>query len=424
MIKTNFKKELSELHIDVIADKKIWKEQQNKAFKKLKQNLSLKGFRKGKVPETIARKNISEQKIITEALKETLNILVSKASKEISKDILVLDSPTYKIQKISNVDLEVSFLYPIYPEVEMPDYKKVGIKYEEQKIEPKKIVEELENLKKMKTISQKKEGNIEKGDYVTFDFEGFVDGKSFEGSKSENYKLEIGSGQFIPGFEDQMIGLKKGDKKEIKVTFPKNYHFEKLQNKLAIFNIKINEIEIKKLPKLDDEFAKSINAPNVKTIGELKNYLKEVLNKQNRQRARENFRNKIFKKLLEKTKIILPHALVQKQIQNSKEKFEETIKKQGLTMEKYFEQFKTNEEEFLNKLKKEAEENIKTSILFTEIAKKENIKLTNEDYEREYKNLALVYAQTEESVKKMVTKKQMQIPLTNDRVIDLLIKYN
>jgi trigger factor len=357
-------------------------------------------------------------------LKETLNILVSKASKEISKDILVLDSPTYKIQKISNVDLEVSFLYPIYPEVEMPDYKKVGIKYEEQKIEPKKIVEELENLKKMKTISQKKEGNIEKGDYVTFDFEGFVDGKSFEGSKSENYKLEIGSGQFIPGFEDQMIGLKKGDKKEIKVTFPKNYHFEKLQNKLAIFNIKINEIEIKKLPKLDDEFAKSINAPNVKTIGELKNYLKEVLNKQNRQRARENFRNKIFKKLLEKTKIILPHALVQKQIQNSKEKFEETIKKQGLTMEKYFEQFKTNEEEFLNKLKKEAEENIKTSILFTEIAKKENIKLTNEDYEREYKNLALVYAQTEESVKKMVTKKQMQIPLTNDRVIDLLIKYN
>lgn len=420
----NLKKDLSELHIDVIADKKEWKEEQEKAFKKLSTNLTLKGFRKGKVPINIAKKNISEEKIINEALKEMLNILVKKAAKEIKKDIMVLDSPTYKVQKISNAELEVTFLYPVYPEFEIPNYKKIDVKYVEEKLDPQKIDQEIQNIINMKTTFEKKDGNIEKGDIVLFDFEGFIDGKPFKNGKSKNYRLEIGSNQFIPGFEDQMIGLKINDKKDIKVTFPKDYHDEKTKGKEAIFKIKINDVQIKKIPQLNDKFIEDLKIPNVKTVLDFKKHVEEFLNKQNVQVSREKFKNETFKKLAQKTQITLSNTLITSEVLREKNKFEETLKKQGLSLIKYLKQTDSTIEKFINKLQKMAKEKIVISLLFAEIAKLEKIKLTDQDYENEYKKYAKIYGQSEDSIKKVVTKEQMQIPMTNDKVLNLLIKYS
>ena len=420
----DFKKELSELHIDIIADKKEWKEEQEKAFKKLSTNLTLKGFRKGKVPTNIARKNISEEKIINEALKEMLNVLVKKAAKEIKEDVMVLDNPTYKIQKISNAELEVTFLYPVYPEFQIPDYKKLDVKYVEEKLDPQKIDQEIQNIINMKTTYEKKDGKIEKGDVALFDFEGFIDGKPFENGKSKNYRLEIGSNQFIPGFEDQMLGLKINDKKDIKVTFPKDYHDEKTKGKEAIFKIKINEVQIMKIPQLNDKFIEDFNIPNVKTVNDFKKHVEEFLNKQNIQSSREKFKDKAFKKLAQKTKINLSNNLITSEVLREKNKFEDTLKKQGLSLTKYLKQTNSTIEKFVNELQERAKEKIIISILFVEIAKLEKIKLIDQDYENEYKKYAKIYGQSEESIKKVVTKEQIQIPMTNDKVIDLLIKYS
>lgn len=420
----NLKKDLSELHIDVVADKKEWKEEQEKAFKKLNASLTLKGFRKGKVPSNIARKNISEQDIINKALKEMLNILVKRAAKEIKKDIMVLDSPSYKVQKISNVELEVTFLYPVYPEFQIPNYKNLDVKYVEEKLDVQRVDQEIKNIINMKTTFEKKEGEIKKGDIALFDFEGFINGKPFENGKSKNYKLEIGSNQFIPGFENQMIGLKKDDKKEIKIIFPKDYHDEKTKGKEAIFKIKINEVQIKKIPTLDDKLVQDFKIPNIKTVQDFKNHIQEFLIKQSIQNSREKFRNEIFKKLAKKTKINLPNSLVTNEVLKEKNKFEETLKKQGLTLNKYLKQTNSSAKKFVSELQKIAKEKIITSILFAEIAKLEKIKLVDQDYENEYKKYAKIYGQTEESIKKMVTKEQIQIPMTNDKVLDLLISYN
>ena len=420
----NLKKDSGELQIDVVANRKTWKEEQEKAFKKLSASLSLKGFRKGKVPVDMARKNISEQNILNEAIKEMLNILVKKASKEIPKDTMVLDSPSYKIQKISNVELEVTFLYPIYPEFTIGDYKKLDVKYVEEKVEAQNVDDEVKNLVNMKTTYEKKDGVIKKGDFALFDFEGFIDKKPFEKGKAKNHRLEIGSNQFIPGFEEQMIGLKADDEKKIKVIFPKDYQDEKMQNKEAIFKIKINEVQIKKVPQLSDKFIQELKIPNVNSVEDFKNYVKSFLIRQNTQKAREKFRTEAFKQLSKKTKINLSNSLVTNEILKQKKQFEENLKKQGLTLAKYLKQTNSTAEKFVNQLGESAKQNLINSILFAEIAKLEKIKLTDQDYENEYKKYAQIYNQSEESIKKAVSKEQIQIPMTNDRVLDLLIKYN
>ena len=353
-----------------------------------------------------------------------LDELVKEASNNIADDIMILDSPTYKVEKISDVELEVTFIYPVYPEIKLTNYKNLEIKYKETKFNDKAVDNEIKRIQKMQATLENKEGKITKGDTAVFDFKGTVDGELFEGGTSENYSLEIGSGQFIPGFEDQMIGLSSGEEKEIKVTFPDEYHSEELKGKKAIFAVKINEVKVQTLPELDENFVKSTGVKDIIKIDELKKYIEKIFREQELQKDRSNFQKEAFAKISEKTEIVVPMQLVAKEMENQKKEFEENMKKQGLSIQQYIEMTGVKEEALSSQFKTAAEERLKESLIFAEIAKAEKIELTDSDYEEEYIKLAKVYGQDEKSIKGVISKQQMQIPMTNDKVINTLIKYN
>lgn len=424
MTKTELNKKTSEFIVTVEGNKDSWKSHQEAAEKNLIANLSIKGFRKGKVPADIAKKHVSQADIFAQAIRKMLDEMVQVAAKEITKDIMVLDAPTYAVKDMKEDKLIVDFMYPVYPEIKLPDYKTLGIKYEEKKVDAKFVDAELQKLQDTKAMLKEKDGAITKGDIAIFDFEGFIGDKAFDGGKAENYQLEIGSGQFIPGFEDQMVGLKKGEEKDVKVTFPKDYNSEDLKGKDAIFKVKIHEVKEKSKPELNEEFIKGIGIKDVSTLEQLKAYITKVFTEQNKQEARAKFQKEAFAKILEKAELTIPASLVAKEMQKVESQMVENMKKQGITLEQYMQYTNTDKTQLAAQFKTEAEGRLKDALLFAEISKVEKVELTDSDYDKEYEKLAQVYQQTVEGVKGMITKAQIQIPLTNDKVIDALIKYN
>jgi len=376
------------------------------------------------VPAEVAKKSISQADIFTEAMKKALDVLVQEAAKEL-KDELVLDSPTYKVNKLTEAVLEVEFIYPVYPDFKIGDYKKLGVKYSEPKFDNKVIDEEINRLREQNALVIKKEKQvIENGDTVNFDFEGSVDGKLFDGGSSKGYELVIGSGQFIPGFEEQMIGLKADEEKDLKVTFPKEYHSEDLKGKEAVFKVKINVVKEKQVPELNDEFVKGSGVPTVKTVAELKAYLTDIKKQELTMQARATFMNEAFAKIKEGTTIPVPAQLVAKEMKHMAQQFAQQLTQQGLDLQKYLEMTGMKEEQLMSQYKAQAESKLRDSLIFAEIAKLEKIELTDADYEAEYKKLAKVYGQSEDGIKGAINKAQMQIPMTNDKVIDVLIASN
>lgn len=422
MAKIEKNKNTSELLVKISAPKELWAQEQEKAFKKLAQNLSLKGFRKGQVPIEIARKTIQQTEIFTGALKNVLDILVKDAAKEVSDDVVILDSPAYKVNSIDEDDLEVTFIYPIYPEVKLADYKKITSKYEAIKVPEDALVNELEKIRQTRAITSEKNGPLEKGDIAIFDFEGFVDGQPFEGGKAHNYELQIGSGQFIAGFEDQMEGLAIGDKKDVNVSFPAEYQVEALKGKAAVFKIKLNGIKVKVLPELNDEIISTLNVPNVKNLEQLKSYINNVFSQQAEQDSRAKFQQEVFEELRKNTEAALPLSVVAREMQNQEKQFMEQLKKQGLDLKRYSEMSGQTIEQLRSQFKASAENKLKDSLIFAEIAKQEKIELSEQDYDKAYAKFAVIYGQTAESVKAVITKAQLQVPLINEMVIDILIK--
>ena len=424
MAKVEFKKETSELHISVSADKITWQASQEKAFQTIRKHLTLKGFRKGQAPLEVAKKSISQSEIFTEALKSELDVLVQVAAKEIKEDLMILDSPSYNVEKISQEELTVTFIYPVYPEIKLPEYKNLGVKYEASKATAESVEEEINRVLESQVVMKEKEGSLAKGDIAVFDFEGFIDGKPFAGGKAENYELEIGSGQFIAGFEDQMVGLEKGKSMDVNVSFPEDYHVEDLKAKPAVFKIKLNAIKEKSKPALTDEWVASLNVPAAKTVAELKTYISDIQSNELEIEARGKFQRAAFDKIASEANIVIPAQLIAKEMHNQEHNFEAKLKEQGLSMKQYIDMTGMPKEAVYSQFKKAAETRLTDSFIFAEIAKLEKIELKDEDYEKEYAKFAKVYGQSIESIKGFVQKTQMQIPMTNDRVIDILIASN
>ena len=422
-MESKLNKKTSELEITILVDKEQWKKTQDETEKKLINNLSIKGFRKGKIPMDLAKKHIARSQIMQKSVSKIIESLAKKAGESIDKEIVILSAPTYLVNKISDVDLEIKFIYPIFPKFKIGKYMNINVKYAQDKVDSKLIDGELEKIRSSQAMLKDKNEPITKGDYAFFDFEGFIDGKPFDGNKSKNFQLEIGSGKFIPGFEDKMIGLKSKDEKIIEVTFPKDYHDEKLKGKKAKFKILIHEVKIKEKPELNDEFVKTSGIPNVDSLEELKKHIKKTFDEQHRQSARTNFQREAFDKILKETKdLIVPHVLIIQEKNSLREKFTSDLKKQGLEIKQYMEMTNMNEKNFNSQFEEQAISRLKDAFLFGKIAMLENIAIKDEEYDEEYKKLAIVYGKTIEQVKTNISKQQLQIPITNDKVIDLLLK--
>ena len=395
-----------ELEIEVPAEE--FSEAVEKSYLKQKNKIVIPGFRKGKAPRSFIEKYYGEKVFFEEAINIVYGPALESAAKEAGLE-LVDDQVKFDVVKLEKGE---NFIFKVevtvMPEVSIEGYKSIEI---EKKSAPRVTVKDVDQ--KIKSIQEQnarlvavEDGKAEKGDVVTINFKGFVDGEAFEGGEAEDVEIEIGKGQFIPGFEDQIIGHKSGEDFEIKVTFPKEYHAQKLAGKEAIFKSKLSKLQKKELPAIDDEFVKDVSEFN--TLEDYKKDLKEKLVKENKQNFEHQKENEIMDKFLELVKADIPEALIKNKSLDLARDFEYKLRTQGLSIKDYMKYTGTTAEKLMENFRPEAEKSVKMSLGLAEVSKLEKFEVSDEEIEKEYENLSKVYSMKPEQVKKLVSSENLK----------------
>ena len=426
-VEKNYDEKNSELKIIVPVEKKLWKEEQNKSFNNLSKKLKVKGYRAGKVPLEIAKKMILPNQIWEDAISRILNIAVKDAAKHIDeKKDIILDSPTYSIEKITNDYLEIIFIYPIYPNIKIKNWEKLNIKFKNptDKEIKESVNNQINDLLSRGTIllpKENKDDKVERGDLIIFDFKGFLDGEAFEGGEAKKYELKIGSNTFIPGFEDQLIGKNLGWSGSINVKFPKDYYKEEFRDKDAKFEIKIHEIKSHQKQEMNDDFVVSLNIKDVKNKEDLNKYLTDLSKREIIEKRRTEFMNEFLEQIIKENTIPTPRAIVLKELQALSKKFEENLKNQGFSKKDYFDVTGYNDNKVKSELNQEAEKSIKKSFIYTALSKELKIKPTDDDFARQYQRIGKLYNIEPAMAAKMIKKEQIETTLINELLIDKII---
>lgn len=424
MTKREILKDQSELKISVSIEGQDWKDAQAKAKKDLLKNLSIPGFRKGKVPAAKAEALINKAEVLRKACNLVLDKVEKLTTEQIMEDDKVLDGPSYVIDSVDEKSLEISAFYPVYPTIKIADYKKLKTKIDEVKVSKKDVDSQIDRILETNSLVVDAKGPVKSGNVVIFDFKGFIDDKPFDGGEAEDFELKIGSGNFIPGFEDALIGFKKGEKKDIFVKFPENYHAKEYAGKDARFAINLKEIKTFDKPKLDDSFVADLKIPNVNTVKELEKHLENLTLQEKEEQAKVKFQKEAFAEILKTTEVPVARKLIENETTRLLKQFESNLKQQGFNKKEYLELTKLTEEDLKSELSKEAVHNLKNAFVYAEISRLENIIAREEDYAQEYEKLAKLYGMDVESIKGVISPAQLQIPITNQKVIARLIEFS
>lgn len=411
------------VQVDVKVDEESWQKAKDKAFTKLAANVTVPGFRKGHAPLQMVKDKVDPMKVVDNAI----NALLPDLYKEIleKENLVPFARPSVDITKVDDKSLELRFVIVTTPEVELGSYKGHKVGKNAVSVDDKEVDDAINQLLKNNASLALKEGPAALGDTVVLDFVGEVDGKAFDGGTANNYELELGSKTFIPGFEDQLVGVKAEEEKDVNVTFPENYT-EELKNKPAVFHCKIHEIKEKKLPSLDDEFVKEQNIKGVETVDALKqNKKQELLSKKERE-ERSRYINALLDAISKDSKIDIPEEAVTSQAESRKHDLEAQMKQSGLTYEQYLSFVGQSDEDFMKTLKDQARVSITNYLIIDEIAKKEDIVINDAELEFEYAKLADQYKMKIEDVKKALSNQldQFKDNVRSQRVEDLLFREN
>ena len=416
------KLEGSKAKLEVVLTKEEFNEKYDKAFEKVIQNVELKGFRKGKVPQAMYLKRFGEGAILQEAIDIALNETYYQAVT--AKKVQVVSQPEIDVD-FENLGKDKPFKYTatveVYPEVELGKYFGVEVTKESDEVTEEEVnsyVErELKNNSELEVVEGKA---LENGNTAVFDFTGYVDGKEFEGGKAENYSLEIGSGHFIPGFEEQMVGMKNEEEKDINVTFPENYQAADLAGKPAVFKVKLHEIKQRVLPELNDDFVKGLELENVNTVEEYKNHIKEVISIDKKEANENKFTEDILEAVCNEAKVDIPEAMVENRLAQMVSQVENQAKAYGLTVDQLLSFQGTSLEQYKEMMKPAASRYVLESVVLEAVKKAEKVKLVKADYDKYYKVLAKQYNQTLEQITKSLAKEQVKDYFMTLKTIDLL----
>ena len=413
------KVENAKVEITSVVDGEKWAEAYNKAFNKLAAKTSIDGFRKGKAPKNILKKVINSQSVCYEAVDEIAQSVLEEAIKEHSVELI--DRPELNLGTVNETSCTFIFTCPVPPDVELGDYKNLGYHVEEVSVTDGDVEAELDKLKEQKAeLEIKEEGELENGDISVIDYEGFKDGVPFEGGKGENFELTIGSGQFIPGFEEQLIGMKTEEEKEINVTFPENYHVEELKGQPVIFKVKLHEIKKKVLPELDEELIKDLKIENVNTLDELKEYYRANLLKSRKDWAENKALDEAINKLVEEATVEIPEVMINSMCDNMINEYGQQFMAQGLSMEQFRSMFGENVDGLRNAFRPEAEKRVKTNLCLNKLAELENLNVGAEDLEKYYSDLAETYSMPVEDVKKYIPESNAKEDLKVRKALDFI----
>ena len=416
--KTENKNEVK-LTFNIEAEK--FEEAMKKVYAKTAKYFNIPGFRKGKAPMQLVERQYGSAIFYEDAFNELVPDIYDEAIKE--NKIEAVSRPNIDIvQMEKGKELIFTATVETKPEVELGKYKGIEIKKIEYTTSDKDIEHELGHMAERNSrLVSVEDRPVEKGDITTIDFVGSIDGVEFEGGKAENHELEIGSNTFIPGFEDQIIGMKIDEEKDIKVKFPDDYFSKDLAGKDAVFKVTLHEIKKKELPKMDDEFAKDVS--EFDTLDELKNSIKEKLDVENENKAKFETEEEAIKVVCDNTKIDIPNGMIEMEIDNMVKDLETRLSYQGLRLNQYLQIMNKNEEDMRSELKEQAEKNVKTRLILEAIVKAEKIETTPDEITEKIKEMSKQYGRKEEELLENENLKEyISENLKTEKAIEFIVK--
>lgn len=425
MPKIDIKKTKNILEVRLSLKGDEWEEYLEKSKKNIYDNLELKGFRKGKVPEDIATKYVKNDEVFSKAIDKVVEKNVSNVLEEMQKH-KIITKPTLSIEKVSNNSVTLLFVSHLLPNIKLPDYLNFKLDYSEKNVTDKEINEEMDKIKQLFIVKEKyddKEHKVEEGDTVNIDFIGKVNGEKFEGGEAKEFDLKIGSKSFVDNFEEQLVGSKVGDSKNIKVKFPDTYPESSLAGKEADFEVKINSISSEKQP-VGDKLVEQLNKLGFNSMEELKNRVELMLKEQFKQNAADEFFKKFLDMIIdhEDTEIEIPFQLLEDEIEHQFAHFKEDLEKQNMKIEDYFKMLNTNEKKFKDEtLQKQAEKRVKDGLIYSRLVEDNDIKdITEEEFEDEYKKIAELQKLSIDEIRERIPKEKLRDSLIFLKLIELL----
>jgi len=413
-------KEKSTGTMTVTVDGEEWKKAVDKAFRKLGSKAEIKGYRKGQVPAKMLERIIPERERWIEAVNDNANEWLRTGLDD--KKLEPISRPMLDVKDMDADHVAVTYDFAVRPEVEMGEYKGLDYTVADSEVSDDELNAELDRMRKQYADMEVKDGEAADGDTVNINYEGFRDGVAFEGGKAENYNLTLGSHSFIPGFEEGLVGVKAGEDKELNLTFPEDYYHEDLRGASVVFKVHVNEVKHEVLPELDDDFAKDVNAPGVENVEDLKKLVKDRLASSKKSKAEDEAEEKLIDQLIAAEKVDLPEVMIDNEVEDMVSNRENYFKQQGLTLDMYLKYTGSDLDAFKKSLRPDAERTVRMRLALEKIAELEKLEPTDEDYEKEYKNIADAYQMDIDTVKKLVDKSYITEGLRSQLAMDFVKK--
>ena len=387
---------------------KEWKDCLKEAFEKKRKDIKMDGFRKGQVPYDIYVKKAGVETLYMDAVDMAVDMLYAKLLSD-PKTITPAATPAIDIKDIGNDHIEVEFTLVESPKVELGKYKKLGIKKDKVEVTDDEVEHELGHLKEqfVEVKSLGDDAEVREGDVAVIDFEGFKDGVAFKGGKGENYSLEIGSHTFIPGFEEALIGLKKGDKKDVNVVFPENYHSEELKGQPVVFKVEVKEVKERVFPEFDKDFFADLNVGGVESLDDLKKYIKENKEAEKSKQLEDEYLFKCLDKVVEGSKFDIPEEMTEDETNRLVREVSEKLQYQGLKLEDYLKYCNTNLDDFKATLKDEANKRIGYRLIMDAVVDAEKLEVSDEELESGLDETSKQYGMTREEFEKQIGSKEL-----------------
>lgn len=417
------KQENNVVTLKITVESDVFEAACQKAYNQNKAKFNIPGFRKGKATRAVIEKMYGEGVFFEDAIDGVFPENYKKAVEELNLE--VIDRPALDVEQIGKgKDLVMVITVEVKPEVKLGDYKGLEVKKVDAEVTDEDLDAELKQMQEQnaRLITVEDRGIVDQ-DNISLNFCGSVDGVEFQGGKAENYNLVVGSNTFIPGFEEQLLGMKLGEEKDVKVTFPEDYNSDELKGKDAVFAVKINEIKEKQLPSIDDEFVK--DTTEFDTLEALKADIKVKLADKKKKYAEDTMKNELVEKLAEKMEVEIPEVMVKTEIENMMRDFEQNLSYQGMDLKTYFQYTGTNKEMLSEQMKEDAEKRVKISLAVDAVSKAEAIEATDADLEAEYAKMAEIYKLEVDKIKEIFQNSQetgIKSTIVARKTVDLLFE--
>ena len=396
-----------------------WQKAQDKAFKKIASNLTIDGFRKGQAPKAILNKRISSAERQYQAVNDNANAWLLKALEEAG--VTPISQPELDVRSIGNDQVEVIYRFAVKPEVKLGEYKGIEYTPENTEVSEDELNAEIDRIRETFAEWVIKEGEAENGDTVNIDYEGFKDGVPFDGGKADGHDLVLGSNSFIPGFEEQLVGAKADDEKELNLKFPEDYFSKDLAGADVVFKVKVNEVKNKQLPEINDEFAKDFNAPGVETVEGLYDLVRGRLADQKKAAADQKEEAELLEKVSETSEIDIPDVMIQEEEQAMMQQFAQQISQYGISFDQWIKTSGQTAEQFAKGYEEDAKKAVRSRLVLEKIADLENIKADAEEVDKQINELIEQYSFiTAENVNEYVDRSLVELDIRNRKALDFI----